>query len=142
MFYEKVTNQGNLKSCRKLTESCKSYLLKNMENHCPHPLQWSPAYTSHLSVCLRSQRLANGKLPVCNYCVYRRRHASKRFHAIPELKKKSLNYVYFILTFIMIFLFLYDTLFTWILYVVFLLFNNYLIVIYNYLMLFLQLNRL
>lgn len=50
--------------------------------------------------------------------------------------------MYFIFTFIMIFLFLYDTLFIWILYVVFLLFNNYLIVIYNYLMLFLQLNRL
>lgn len=42
----------------------------------------------------------------------------------------------------MIFLFLYDILFTWILYVVFLLFNNYLIVIYNCSMLFLQLNRL
>lgn len=50
--------------------------------------------------------------------------------------------MYFIFTFIMIFLFLYDILFTWILYVVFLLFNNYLIVIYNCSMLFLQLNRL
>lgn len=81
MLHEKVTNQGDLEPRKKLADSCKSYLVESTENRCPHPMRRSPAYTSRLSVCLRSERLVNRNVPAYDHCVYRHCHASEQFQS-------------------------------------------------------------